>query len=85
MYCSSEGSRGLKWEDSCYHVVTDIKSWENAEKHCKYYYNGHLVSILDSLEDLFLDYLLANIREELWIGIKIQVSYFNIFVSGEFF
>lgn len=83
VYCSSEAGRGWNWEDSCYHVVTEKKSWQKAEKRCKNYYNGHLVSILDKLEDMFLDYILANISENVWIGIKTQVSYFNIFVSGE--
>lgn len=78
MYCSSEAGKGWKWGDSCYHVVTKKESWKNAEKHCKNFYNGHLVSILDKLEDVFLDYISANKEEELWIGIQIQVS--NIFI-----
>lgn len=56
-----------------------MKSWQNAEQHCKNYYNGHLVSIVDRLDDVFLDYILANLTEKMWIGIKIQVSYLNFF------
>lgn len=76
MYCSSEAGKGWKWENSCYHVVTEKKSWKNAENHCRNYYNGHLVSILDKLEDVFLDYISSNIRDKLWIGIQIRVIFF---------
>lgn len=76
MYCSSKAGEGWKFQNSCFYVATEMKTWENAEKHCKENYNGHLVTILDILEDLFLDHILANMRKEFWIGIKIQVSQF---------
>lgn len=79
MYCTTEEGAGWKFQNYCYHVVTEVKSWHDAEEYCKDNYNGHLVSILDTLEDLFLDYILATIKTELWIGIKIQVSFFTIF------
>lgn len=79
MYCTSEAGEGWKFQNSCYHLVAEMKPWHNAEEYCKDIYNGHLVSILDTLEDLFLDYILDNIRTDLWIGIKIQVSYFATF------
>lgn len=78
MYCSAEAGGGWKFQNSCYHVVKETKSWQDAEKHCKYTYNGHLVDILGTLEDFFLDYIVENLREELWIGIKTKVSYFAI-------
>lgn len=75
VYCSSEEGGGWKYESSCYHVVKDIKSWEDAERHCKYNYNGHLITVLDTLVDTFLEHILANANEEMWIGIKVKVSF----------
>lgn len=80
MYCSSEEGGGWKFQSSCYHVVTEIKPWEKAEKYCKDNYAGHLVTILDLVEDSFLEYILADIKKDLWIGIKIQVTILSVFV-----
>lgn len=81
MYCSSEDGGGWKFHSSCYHVVPEMKSWQMAEIYCKNNYNGHLITISDTLVDYFLEQISANMNEELWIGIKIQVSCAIVFVS----
>ena len=84
MYCSPEEGGGWKYKSSCYHVVTEMKPWKDAEKHCKNIYNGHLLTIRDKLEDYFLEYAIPDIREEMWIGIKTEVSYSLIQFSTQF-
>ena len=79
-YCSPEDGGGWKYETSCYHVVTEMKSWRDAERHCKINHNGHLLTIHDTMEDYFLELALPDIRnKEMWIGIKIQVSCFLLY------
>lgn len=78
-YCSSKDGGGWKFHKSCYHIVKEMKSWQMAEIHCKENYNGHLVTISDMLVDYFLEHILANIKEEFWIGIKIKVSSTKVF------
>ena len=77
MYCSPEEGGGWKYESSCFHIVSEMKSWQNAQKYCKNNYNGHLLTIRDTLQDFFLELALPKIKKEIWIGIKIQVSYFS--------
>lgn len=90
MRCSSEEGGGWKYENSCYHVVNEMTSWQDAERHCRSMYNGHLVTVLDTLVDLFLGHILDDKKNELWIGIKMKVSFkyslsFLFFFSPSFF
>ena len=75
MHCSPEDGGGWKYENSCYHIVTEMKSWQNAEMHCKNNHNGHLLFIQNTKEDLFLEHALPDTEIETWIGIKTGVSF----------
>lgn len=73
-FCSLEEGGGFKLEASCYHLITDSRTWDEAEDFCKEKFNGHLVTVLDSTVDMFLTHMLSDLNGKVWIGIKIKVS-----------
>lgn len=57
----------VKYRNSYYKYVEDLKTWQEAEVFCQSE-GGHLVSVLDVYEEAFL-YLLNNSDiEEFWMG-----------------
>ncbi|XP_054706986.1 macrophage mannose receptor 1-like [Uloborus diversus] len=82
--CSEENNSGWKFRNSCYNLLRERRSWEDAENVCKHQYKGHLVTIRDVTYDMFLDYMLRDIKEDIWIGIKIKESYTQKWSSGWF-
>lgn len=79
-YCASDVGGGWKFQNSCYYIVSDKKSWENAEQYCVDNLNGHLVTVSDKLVDLFLDQLYPD--KHIWIGIKIKAQLQQKWTSG---
>lgn len=77
-FCSEERGGGFKFRTSCYHVVSELKTWDEAKEHCRKNFNGHLVTILDLPIDVAVQYLISD-EKEVWIGIKIQVSLNELF------
>ncbi|XP_042912717.1 macrophage mannose receptor 1 [Parasteatoda tepidariorum] len=57
---------------SCYHVVSEKLSWQEAEAYCIDKHDGHLLTIKDFRVNLFIQYILRNYTEDVWIGIKIK-------------
>lgn len=53
--------------------MNESKTWSEAEEHCIEKFGGHLVTIPDLAVELFLNYILSDQEESLWIGIQMQV------------
>ncbi|GBM64318.1 Macrophage mannose receptor 1 [Araneus ventricosus] len=70
-YCKSEQGTGWRFEKSCFHVVTESKTWSEAEEFCAKNFKGHLATI-DYRVNLFLKYVLRNVTEQIWVGVKIK-------------
>lgn len=65
----------VKYRESYYKVVTELKTWQEAEAFCQSE-GGHLVSVLNVYENAFL-YLLNKDVEEFWIGAKLTKRQFS--------
>ncbi|XP_054707922.1 macrophage mannose receptor 1-like isoform X2 [Uloborus diversus] len=84
IFCSDENNSGYKFHNSCYNLVTEKKTWMEAEAYCKNEYSGHLVSVRDFSVDLFLDYVLRGFNEDIWIGIPIKEDFTQKWSNGFF-
>ncbi|CAL1269667.1 unnamed protein product [Larinioides sclopetarius] len=70
-YCTSEQGTGWRFEKSCFHVVTERKTWSEAEDFCAKNFKGHLATI-DYRVNEYLKYILRSVAEQMWIGVKIK-------------
>ncbi|XP_077975435.1 E-selectin-like isoform X3 [Styela clava] len=57
------------YEESCYKMFDTLKTWHNAEDHCKTF-GGHLVSIESAAENTFVHSLLTISIKLYWIGLS---------------
>ncbi|XP_054706985.1 macrophage mannose receptor 1-like [Uloborus diversus] len=72
-FCSEENNSGWKFRTSCFNLVTEKKSWRDAEKYCRDTYSGHLATLRDVTYDIFIEYMLKTVGD-VWIGIVIEVN-----------
>ncbi|GIY52804.1 secretory phospholipase A2 receptor [Caerostris darwini] len=83
-YCTTEHGRGWRFKKSCFSYVSQPKTWAEAEEFCVEEYKGHLVTILDYPVTIFLNYVLQDVGEQIWIGIKTKKEYQQQWSSGWF-
>ncbi|XP_054706987.1 macrophage mannose receptor 1-like [Uloborus diversus] len=83
-YCSEDNNSGWKFHNSCYNLIKEKKTWKEAEDYCRDHYSGYLVTIRDIRTDYFLDYMLKEYTEKVWIGISIKESNVQTWSSGWF-
>ena len=59
----------MAFRDDCYKVVTEEKTFQEAEEHCRQFgENVHLVSIDDIIEEDFT--IVFSHPENIWIGLS---------------
>ncbi|XP_015919323.2 macrophage mannose receptor 1 isoform X1 [Parasteatoda tepidariorum] len=75
---------GWRLRTSCYHVIEKKLPWQEAEDYCIETHNGHLVTINDFSVNLFIEYILRNYTEDMWIGIKTKNKFQQQWSSGWF-
>ncbi|XP_042912775.1 macrophage mannose receptor 1 isoform X1 [Parasteatoda tepidariorum] len=73
---------GWRLRTSCYHVIEKKLTWQEAEDYCIETHNGHLVTINDFSVNLFIEYILRNYTEDMWIGIKMKNEFQQQWSSG---
>ncbi|GFS75495.1 brevican core protein [Nephila pilipes] len=81
-YCSTVNGLGWRFEKSCFFYAPEKKTWSEAEEYCAEKHNGNLATIQDFTYNLFLNYILRDKDESMWIGIKIQEKYQQKWSSG---
>ncbi|KAG8179318.1 hypothetical protein JTE90_021986 [Oedothorax gibbosus] len=81
-FCSPDLGGGWKYLSSCFHFVNESKTWPEAEDHCINKYKGHLLSILDLAVENFLNYVLRDKENNMWIGIQLQNANVQQWSSG---